>query len=90
MEYGCELVRFADALMKPDPAKLATARDAVAERLSPEAVTTASAIGGNFSMLDRVANAIGISVDAMIVKPTADFRESLGINTFPSAVNTLG
>ncbi len=76
--------------MKPDTAELAAARDAIAERLGLDAVTTASIIGGNFSMLDRVANAIGISVDAMVVKPTADFREALGINTFPSAVNTLG
>ena len=83
-------MRFADALMKPDTAALATARTAIAERLGPEAVTSASLIGANFSMLDRVANAIGISVDSMIVKPTADFREALGINAFPSAVNTLG
>ncbi len=75
--------------MKPDTAELATARDTVAERLGPDAVTTASIIGGNFSMLDRVANAIGISVDSMVMKPTADFREALGINAFPSAVNTL-
>lgn len=89
MEHGCELVRFAAALMKPDTAELATARNAVAGRLGPDAVTTASIIGGNFSMLDRVANAIGISVDSMVMKPTADFREALGINAFPSAVNTL-
>ena len=76
--------------MKPDTAQLAAARAAVAERLGPAAVTTASIIGGNFSMLDRVANAMGIGVDAMIVKPSADFREALGINTFPSAVHTLG
>ncbi len=90
MEHGCELVRFAGALMKPDTEELAAARAAVAERLGPDGVTTASIIGAHFSMLDRIANAIGISVDPMIVKPTADFRESLGINTFPSAVNTLG
>ena len=76
--------------MKPDTEELAAARAAVAERLGPDGVTTASIIGAHFSMLDRIANAIGISVDPMIVKPTADFRESLGINTFPSAVNTLG
>ena len=90
VEHGCELVGFAAALMKTDTAALTAARDAVAEQLGPEAVTTASIIVGNFGMLDRVANAIGISVDAMILKPTADFREELGINSFPSAVNTLG
>ncbi len=81
---------FAGALMKPDTAELTAAREAIAERLGPEAVTTASIIGANFSMLDRVANAMGISVDATVVQPTADFREALGINAFPSAVNTLG
>ena len=75
--------------MKPDTAELAAARDAIAERLGPGAVTTASIIGAHFSMLDRIANAIGVTVDSMVMKPTADFRESLGINTYPSAVNTL-
>lgn len=90
MEHGCELVRFAGALVKRDSEELTAARDAVAELMGPEAVMLASLIGANFSMLDRIANAIGISVDSMIVKPTADFRESLGINAYPSAVNTLG
>ena len=89
VEYGRELVRFAGALVKRDNEELAAARDAVAERLGPAAVTTASIIGANFSMLDRIANAIGISVDSMIVKPSADFREALGINLYPSAANTL-
>ncbi len=76
--------------MNPEPTELAAAREAVAERLGPAAVTSAAVIGANFSMLDRVANAMGISVDSMIVEPTADFREVLGINTFPSAAHTLG
>ena len=76
--------------MKPDPIELGAARDVIADLFGPAAVTTASIIAANFSMLDRVANAIGISVDSMIVKPSADFREQLGINAYPSAANTLG
>lgn len=81
---------FAAAIVGSDTAALAASRDAVAQQISPAAVTTASIIAANFSMLDRAANAIGISVDSMIVKPTADFRDALGINQYPSAANTLG
>lgn len=41
-------------------------------------------------MLDRIATAIGISLDGMMLKSSADIRELLGINKFPSAANTLG
>ncbi len=90
VEHGRELVDFATALMHADNDRLAAARDRVVERLGPAAVTTASLIAANFSMLDRVANAIGISVDKTILEPSADFRAQLGINSYPSAVNTLG
>lgn len=81
---------FASAVLEPDSDKLAAARDVVAKQLGAGAVATASIIAANFSMLDRAANAIGISVDSMIVEPSADFREHLGINKYPSAANTLG
>lgn len=90
MAHGRELVRFAGALVQQDRGELAAARDALAACLGPGAVTAASIIAGNFSMLDRIANAIGVPVDPMVVKPSADFRESLGINEYPSAVHTLG
>ena len=81
---------FASAIAGPDRATLDAARQALRERMGAPAVVTASLIAANFSMLDRVANAIGISVDAMIIKPSAEFRAQLGINNYPSAVNTLG
>ena len=81
---------FASALAGSDPDALAAAREAVAKRLGPAAVVAASIIAANFSMLDCVANAIGISVDSMILEPSADFRAALGINQYPSARNTLG
>lgn len=58
--------------------------------MGPAAVVSASIIAANFSLVDRAANAIGISVEPMALDPSADFREQLGINQFPSAVNSLG
>lgn len=90
MAHGRELVTFAGAVAGADPQLLATARGQIAERISPAAVVTAAQIAANFSMLDRAANAVGISLDSMILKTTADFRASLGINDYLSAANTPG
>ena len=73
-----------------DAELLANVRAELASALGADAVVTAAITAANFSMLDRVANAVGTPVDDMIVKPTADFRDSLGINSYPSAVNTPG
>jgi hypothetical protein len=34
--------------------------------------------------IDRVADSIGIPIDEARMEPTAGFRESLGVNAFPS------
>ena len=34
--------------------------------------------------IDRVADPIGIPIDEARMEPTAGFRESLGVNAFPS------
>ena len=49
----------------------------------------ASATVATFSMLDRIANATGIPLEAEMVKMSEDFREDLGINSYYSASNTL-
>ena len=90
VEHGQVLVHFAAAVVGDNRAELDAARVALIDALGPGAVVTASLTAGNFSMLDRAANAIGINVDDMIVAPSADFREALGINAFPSAANTPG
>ncbi|HMB74276.1 MAG TPA: alkylhydroperoxidase-related (seleno)protein, partial [Gammaproteobacteria bacterium] len=52
-------------------------------------VTAASAIAGNFSKNDRIANAIGIPVDPGDLKPTKEIRAQLGLNDYKSAINTF-
>ena len=83
-------MRFAAAVVGDDVNELNAARDLVEQTLGSDALVSASIIAGTFSMLDRAANAIGIFVDPMIVKPSESFRETLGINRYPSAANTLG
>lgn len=86
---GSQLLAFAEAIIGIDPVKLDAARNALSAVLSPAAVTAASAIAGNFSKNDRIANALGIPADPRDLGPTREMRESLGLNDFKSAVNTF-
>lgn len=89
IEHGRELAIFAGAVLASDLAALDGSRQRLAECMGPDAVVSASIIAGDFSLLDRAANGIGISVEPMVLKPSEDFREQYGINQYPSAVNTL-
>ena len=89
VEGSAELLAFADAILASDRGVLDTARLALADRLGPAAVAAASIIAANFTKNDRIANALGIPIEPMMLAPTADFREALGINEYRSAVNSL-
>lgn len=89
IEGGGELLAFADAILSADRDELDRARKALAEVLGPVAVASASIIAADFSKNDRIANGLGIPLEPIELKPTADFRERLGINQFRSAANSL-
>ena len=82
------LLAFADALWGTDRASLDRARDNLHARMGAGAVVEAAITVANFGMVDRIANAIGIPLDAMAGTKTNDFRVALGIDRFPSARNT--
>lgn len=83
------MLEFAEAVIGADRSRLDAARKALAEKLSSATVIGASAIAGNFSKNDRIANAIGIPVDPNDLKPTKEIRAQLGLNEFKSAANTF-
>ena len=82
------LLAFADAIWGTDRAALDRARADLHARMGAGGVVEASITAANFGMVDRVANAIGIPLDAMAEPKTHDFRVALGIDRFPSAHNT--
>jgi hypothetical protein len=87
--HGDLLLVFAEAIIGTDRAALDAARDALIKALGPEAISGASAIAGNFTKNDRVANGLGIPVDPPVLKGTEELREQLGINAYKSAENTF-
>tara|TARA_Y100001970_G_scaffold293651_1_gene441958 strand:- start:237 stop:443 length:207 start_codon:yes stop_codon:yes gene_type:complete len=63
---------------------LDAARNYVVEAIGSEALVDACGVAATFNAIDRVADATGIPIDEARLEPTADFREFLGINSFPS------
>ena len=84
------LVGFTDALLGDDIPALDAARNALIGAMSEDALVGASIIAANFSKNDRIANAIGIPLEPDMVEQSEDFRDTLGINGYSSAANSLG
>jgi len=90
VDGGAELLAFADAVLGADDGGLDNAREALADRLGPAAVSAASIIAANFSKNDRIANGLGIPIEKHAIEATVEIREALGLNDYRSAVNSLG
>lgn len=86
---GALLLAYADAVIGADLAALESARAALAAELGSAAVSGAAAIAANFSKNDRIANGLGIPVNAMVLKGTEELRAQLGLNDYRSAINTF-
>ncbi len=87
---GDVLLAFASTVVGGDLAALDSARAALVARLGGDALVAAAVIAGNFSRNDRVADAIGIPMEAEFMGQSADFRADLGLNDFLSARSSLG
>jgi hypothetical protein len=86
---GAALLAFSNAVLGSDRAELDKARDALVAELGSAGLTAAAAIAANFTKNDRIANGLGIPSEPFMLKDTFEMREQLGINQYPSAVNTL-
>jgi len=86
--HGALLIRFTDATHGDDPTELEAASEDLVRVLGNEALVDAAAIVATFNQMDRIADATGIPLDAMLQLATADLRGEIGIENFPSARNT--
>lgn len=59
---GSALLAFTDAAVLRDREEIAVARRALLEVAGPEAVVRAAACAGNFQMMNRLLDAIGVKV----------------------------
>lgn len=82
--HGELLMGFVDAAMQGDPARLASARNALRDAAGSEAVVDAAAVLGNFERMVRIADGTGIPLENLSSALTGDIREALGLDDFRS------
>jgi hypothetical protein len=85
--HGADLLAFTEAIMRGEPATLE--RERLRQMLSPDAFVDAAALIGAFNVVDRVADATGIPLDAALQAMSQDVRDELGLARFASAANTV-
>lgn len=88
--HGALLGAFVEAVMGDDEAERTRARAALRAALTPEAFVDACAVVGAFNVVDRIADATGIPLDAGMAAMTGDLRGELGLARFGSSANTPG
>ncbi len=89
IDYGAELIAFAEAIALGDADQLANSRQALLDVSGAEALVDAAGVAANFQRMVRIADAIGIPVDDMEMAVGQEVRATLDLTRFPSAQNTL-
>lgn len=80
---GRELIGFVDATLSGN--RIAAARSAVVTALGAEAAVDAAAVTGNFEMMNRIADGVGMPVGTGTRKRMAPIIQQLGLDRFPHA-----
>jgi hypothetical protein len=88
--HGAQLMAFTEAVMRGDDTTLAQERVRLRSVLSPEAFVDVCAVICAFNVVDRIADATGIPLDAPLIEMSADVRQQLNLARFASAANTPG
>ena len=80
---GAELLDFVDAALTGSDT--AAARAAIGTTLGNEAVVDAAGVMGNFEMMNRIADGVGMPVGAGRRRQMAEVIDDLGLDRFPHA-----
>jgi len=89
IEFGPELLAFAESIALRDSQQLTTARAALKDTAGPFVVVDAAGVAANFQRMVRIADSIGIPVDNMDTELGQSVRHELQLERFASAQNTL-
>ena len=90
IEFGPELMRFAESVATGNAEALRRSRKALLDVAGPAVLVDAAGVAANFQRMVRIADAAGIPVDDMTTELGQQVRDELGISRFPSARNSIG
>ena len=88
LEHGEVLADFAEALASFDEGRLTTARQALLAAAGPAVLVDAAGVAANFQRMVRIADSMGIPVDAHDNEISNQVREELDLYKFKSAENS--
>jgi hypothetical protein len=78
--HGALLLEFTDAVLGADEARLVRAREAVRSQLGEERLVDAAGAVASFNAVVKVADGVGLTVDAFRAEQAAGIRTELGID----------
>ena len=90
IQYGAQLMQFAEAVARRDADALPGARQALLEVAGPEVLVDAVGVAANFQRMVRIADSIGIPYDNAQSEMSQAVVAELGLTNFESAQNTPG
>jgi hypothetical protein len=89
VEYGTELMQFAEAVAYRDETNLTAMRQQLLDKAGDKVLVDAAGVAANFQRMVRIADSMGIPVDDMELELGQAVRAELELTRFASAANTL-
>ena len=86
--HGALLAAFAEAVLGADDDVLDEARARLRAELGPAALVDAAAIVATFQLMNRIASATGLALDAMVDVASQDVQAELELASFASSHDT--
>ncbi len=88
IQYGSELVQFAESVARRDEEALITSRQALLDVAGPQVLVDAAGVAANFQRMVRIADSTGIPVDDMTSELGVEVRSTLSLNRFAGAAHS--
>ena len=89
IEYGTELMSFAESLAQRDESGLARSRTALRQAAGDKVLVDAAGVAANFQRMVRIADSIGIPFDNMQSDFANSIQTELNLVRFASAQHSL-
>ncbi len=89
IEYGAELMSFAESLAQRDEPGLARSRTALRQAAGDKVLVDAAGVAANFQRMVRIADSIGIPFDNMQSDFANSIQTELNLARFASAQHSL-
>jgi hypothetical protein len=88
LEYGEELMKFAETLASRNETDLADARTQLLNIAGQQVLVDAAGVAANFQRMVRIADSMGIPVDTKDSELSNKIRQDLDLYRFTSAENS--